>query len=85
MGFMFSHGTSDLDLWTKNVTVKKYKTSDLSVGYSDLLNSLFILEEKTPTPGVCFTWAGSHYRTFDGRIIRLGCLMFCYRITLSLK
>lgn len=26
------------------------------------------VEEKLPKPGTCFTWAGSHYKTFDGTI-----------------
>lgn len=78
MGFVFSPGMSESDIREKNVSVKKYRTTDLSPSYSDLVNSLYVLEEKTPTPGVCFSWGGSHYRTFDGRIIRFDYLISYY-------
>lgn len=48
----------------------KVKLPGLPGGYSDLINNVFVLEKKTPTAGTCVSWAGYHYRTFDGRVIR---------------
>lgn len=27
-----------------------------------------IIQQKMPEPGVCFTWEGTHYKTFDGKV-----------------
>ncbi|XP_017781781.1 PREDICTED: hemocytin [Nicrophorus vespilloides] len=36
--------------------------------YRTLEHQVVIIEERTPKPGVCFTWGGSHFKTFDGRV-----------------
>lgn len=54
-----------------NYRAHKVKYPGLPGGYSDLINNVFVLEKKTPTAGSCVSWAGYHYRTFDGRVIRL--------------
>lgn len=33
-------------------------------------NQFIVVQEKTPEPGICFTWGGTHYKTFDGRVFR---------------
>ncbi|CAH0555066.1 unnamed protein product [Brassicogethes aeneus] len=33
-------------------------------------NQILLLEKKLPKPGTCFSWGGSHYKTFDGKIFR---------------
>lgn len=73
---VFSSGSgqivSEHEIASKFPMHRKIKTSDMSAGYSDLFKNLFVMEKKTPTPGTCFTWAGYHYKTFDGRVIRYG-------------
>lgn len=31
-------------------------------------DKIVFIEEKLPKPGICFTWSGAHYKTFDGKI-----------------
>lgn len=31
-------------------------------------NIIEIVQQKMPEPGVCFTWEGTHYKTFDGKV-----------------
>lgn len=69
---------SENEIASKFPIHRKIKTSEMSAGYSDLFKNIFVMEKKTPTPGTCFTWAGYHYKTFDGRVIR-------YKNTLILK
>lgn len=33
-------------------------------------NQYIVVQEKVPEPGVCFTWSGSHLKTFDGKVYR---------------
>lgn len=30
-----------------------------------------LVEHQKPKPGVCFTWGGAHFKTFDGQVYRL--------------
>lgn len=37
-------------------------------GFGRSEDKIIIIEQKLPEPGVCFTWGGVHYKTFDGKI-----------------
>ncbi|KAI5641725.1 von willebrand factor type D domain-containing protein [Phthorimaea operculella] len=39
-----------------------------SFGHSSPLPMQIVVQDRPPTGGVCVTWAGSHYKTFDGKI-----------------
>ena len=51
-----------------NVYTKKHN----EVGYMNKnnygTNSYITIQEKLPQSGSCFTWGGSHYKTFDGKV-----------------
>jgi von Willebrand factor len=36
--------------------------------YGELNNNVVFVQQKLPEPGICFTWQGTHYKTFDGRV-----------------
>lgn len=61
---------SENEIASKFPIHRKIKTAELSSRYNELFKNLIVLEKKTPTSGRCFTWAGYHYKTFDGRVIR---------------
>ncbi|XP_056642321.1 hemocytin [Diorhabda sublineata] len=64
------------DIKTMNVsdipvtTPKSIMVDDSSKIISSKVKDLetAIIEQKLPTPGTCFTWGGSHYKTFDNRV-----------------
>ncbi|XP_046603352.1 hemocytin isoform X1 [Neodiprion virginianus] len=41
---------------------------NLNSVFGENAKEIVIVEQKRPEPGVCFTWGGVHYKTFDGKI-----------------
>jgi hypothetical protein len=43
---------------------------DLIAKFHSGTSQLTVLESKKSVPGTCFTYGGSHYKTFDGKLFR---------------
>lgn len=60
----------------KETVDTKYSSNHLShphsAGYkvTDIIDALFLLEIKKPTPSTCFLWSKKHVRTLDGALYR---------------
>lgn len=60
----------------QEISAEEYETSEdetsgqyqVKTASSD--STAVVIETKLPTPGVCYTWGGVHYKTFDDRIYR---------------
>lgn len=39
---------------------------------------IVVIQDRTPKGGTCLTWAGVHYKTFDGKIYRYVAKFFLY-------
>lgn len=42
---------------------------------TDFGREAVVIEKKKPKPGTCLTWKREHFKTFDGKIIRLEALV----------
>lgn len=53
------------------------------VKYTDILDAIFLVEIKKPSPGACFTWNKKHFRTFDGKLYSVGNEVSCSYILMK--